>query len=242
MTGRCPYNNMRKLLLIILSLIVIAGMVAVYFIFISPSKSSVRSRYVVSFIRNSTAHQDWAVTAKMRCGDAPFLLPTNGLIGYLWDDTFQPGHRHQGIDIFGGTGVGITPVYAAYDGYLTRESDWKSTVIIRIPHDPLDTSRQIWAYYTHMANADGMSTIDAAFPTGTREVFVKAGTLLGYQGNFSGIPGSPVGVHLHFSIVKDDGKGNYLNELEIANTLDPSPYLGLNLYAADEPGMPILCR
>jgi murein DD-endopeptidase MepM/ murein hydrolase activator NlpD len=61
---------------------------------------------------------------------------------------------------------------------------------------------------------------------------VEAGTLLGYQGNFSGTPGSPVGVHLHFSIVKDDGKGSFLNELEIRNTLDPSPYLGLPLNSA----------
>ena len=214
---------------------------AIYFVFISPSKSTQRSRYVISFIRNPAAHQDWAIEAQTRCGDAPFLFPTRGLIGYLWDDSFKPGHRHQGIDIFGGTDPGITPVYAAYDGYLTRESGWKSTVIIRIPSDPLEPGRQIWTYYTHMADADGVSTIDPAFPPGTHEVFVKAGTLLGYQGNFSGTPGSPVGVHLHFSIVKDDGNGNYLNELEIGNTVDPSPYFGLPLNAADEPELPILC-
>ena len=68
----------------------------------------------------------------------------------------NPGHRHQGIDIFAGTDVGITPVYAAYDGYLTRQSDWKSTVIIRIPSDPLEPGRQIWTYYTHMADAEGV--------------------------------------------------------------------------------------
>ena len=65
------------------------------------------------------------------------------------------------------------------------------------------------------------------------EKFVKAGTLLGYQGNFSGNVGRPVGVHLHFSIVLDNGQGGYLNELEIANTLDPSPYLGRYLNAND---------
>jgi len=232
---------MRKFLLIVLSLVIIAGIVLAYFWFIAPSPSAQRSRDVVSFIRNPAAHQEWAVEAQTRCGDAPFLFPTRGLIGYLWDDTFKPGHRHQGIDIFGGTGVGITPVYAAYDGYLTRESGWKSTVIIRIPHDPLEPSRQIWMYYTHMADADGVSTIDPAFLPGTSEVFVKAGTLLGYQGNFSGTPGSPVGVHLHFSIVRDDGNGNYLNELETGNTLDPSPYLGLPLNAAAEPELPIRC-
>jgi hypothetical protein len=83
-----------------------------------------------------------------------------------------------------------------------------------------------------MAGPQGDSYISAEFPPGSYEIFVQAGTLLGYQGNYSGTPGNPVGVHLHFSIVKDDGRGNFLNELEIGNTLDPSPYLGLPLNAA----------
>jgi murein DD-endopeptidase MepM/ murein hydrolase activator NlpD len=232
---------MRKFILVLGSLVIIAGIVLAYFWFLAPSPAAKRSRDVLAYIRNPEEHQEWAITAQTRCGDAPFIFPTRGLIGYLWDDSFKPGHRHQGIDVFAGTDPGITAVYAAYDGYLTREADWKSTVIIRIPNDPLEPSRQIWTYYTHMADAEGVSTIDAAFPPGTHEVFVKAGTLLGYQGNFSGTPGSPVGVHLHFSIVKDNGSGNYLNELEIGNTLDPSPYLGLPLNAADEPELPILC-
>ena len=135
------------------------------------------------------------------------------------------------MDIFGGTEVGVTPVVAAYPGYLRRLPDWKSTVIVRIPSDPLLPGRQIWAYYTHMAKSDGESTIAADFPAGTEEVFIEAGTLLGYQGNYSGASGNPVGVHLHFSIVLDDGNGTFRNELEIENTLDPSPYLGLPLNA-----------
>ncbi len=233
---------MRKFLVVILSLGIIAGIVLAYFWFLTPSAATKRSRDVLSFIRKPETHQDRAIEAQTRCGDAPFLFPTRGLIGYIWDDSFKPGHRHQGIDVFAGTEPGITPVYAAYDGWLTRESGWKSTVIIRVPADPLEPGRQIWAYYTHMADADGVSTIDTAFPPGTSEVFVKAGTLLGYQGNFSGTPGSPVGVHLHFSIVQDDGAGNYLNELEIGNTLDSSPYFGLPLNIADEPALPILCK
>jgi murein DD-endopeptidase MepM/ murein hydrolase activator NlpD len=120
-------------------------------------------------------------------------------------------------------------VYAAYDGYLTRLDSWKSSLIIRIPDDPLQPGRQIWTYYTHMADENGNSYISAEFPAGTKEVFVKAGTLLGYQGNYSGTPNHPVGVHLHFSVVKDNGKGNFLNELDKSNTLDPSPYFGLPL-------------
>jgi murein DD-endopeptidase MepM/ murein hydrolase activator NlpD len=165
------------------------------------------------------------------CGGAPFVFPTDGFPGFLWDDSFRVGHRHQGVDIFGGAEPGVTPVIAAASGYLTRLEDWKSSLIIRLPDDPLQPGRQIWTYYTHLADPQGSSFISPDFPPGTVEKFVEAGTLLGYQGNYSGDPGNPTGVHLHFSIVKDDGKGQFLNELEIRNTLDPSPYLGLPLNA-----------
>jgi murein DD-endopeptidase MepM/ murein hydrolase activator NlpD len=183
---------------------------------------------VVEWLRNPGAHPDWAVQAGTHaCADAPFIFPTDGFIGYLWDDSFRPGHRHQGLDIFGGTDVGVTPVVAAYPGYLTRLPEWKSSVIVRVPDDPLQPGRPIWLYYTHMADAAGNPLISADFPPGTQDQYVAAGTLLGYQGNYSGNPLSPVGVHLHFSIVLDDGQGNFRNELEIGNTLDPSPYFGL---------------
>ena len=184
---------------------------------------------VVQWLRNSEAYPQWAVSAKQRCEQAPFSMPTDGFIGLLWGDSFRLGHRHQGLDIFGGQPSGVTPVYAAYDGYLTREADWKSSLIIRIPSNPLQPEQQIWTYYTHLADQDGHSHIHEDFPPGTHEKFVKAGTLLGYQGNYSGSPNNPVGVHLHFSIVKDDGNGRYTNELEIENTLDPSPYFNLPL-------------
>jgi hypothetical protein len=72
-------------------------------------------------------------------------------------------------------------------------------------------------------------------------MLVDAGTLLGYQGDFSGDPGNPVGVHLHFSIVQDDGSGRFRNELAIDNTLDPSPYLGLPLNANQNQGEVVTC-
>lgn len=187
------------------------------------------------------AHSDWAVRAGENCSGVPFLIPTNGLIGFLWDDSFRVGHRHQGIDIFGGSDLGVTPVVAAYSGYLSRLPDWKASLIIRVPDDPLQPGRQIWTYYTHMANPQGDSFIASEFPPGTDEVFVQAGTLLGYQGNYSGTPGNPTGVHLHFSIVKDDGSGQFLNELKIENTMDPSPYLGLSLNAGKNSGEIPVC-
>jgi hypothetical protein len=80
-----------------------------------------------------------------------------------------------------------------------------------------------------MADPFGNSYISDDFPAGIAEMFIEAGTFLGYQGNYSGNPNNPVGVHLHFSIVEDAGNGEFKNELEISNTLDPSPYLGLPL-------------
>lgn len=195
-----------------------------------------RSRRVVSWIRDPLAHPDWLMAAESRCSPTtPFLFPTEGYIGFLWDDSFRPGHRHQGIDIFSKEGSGQTPVYAAYSGFLTRLPEWKASLIIRIPNDPLHSGRQIWTYYTHMADGEGRSYIVEDFPPGTSELFIEEGTLLGYQGNYSGTPGNPTGIHLHFSIVLDDGQGNFLNELKIQNTLDPSPYFDLPLNGKSNP-------
>ncbi|MFU8826788.1 MAG: M23 family metallopeptidase [Brevefilum sp.] len=204
----------------------VMGMYALYRVFIA---NAPRTSKVLAFLRQPGEYQDWVIPALTRCGDAPFIMPTTGMIGFLWGDSFRPGHHHQGVDIFSGAAVGETPIYAAYGGYLSRLPDWKSTVIIRIPADPLQTERQIWTYYTHMADRDGNSLIVEVFPPGSTEIFVPAGTLLGYQGNYSGNTNRPTGIHLHFSIVKDDGMGKYMNELEIENTIDPSPYFGLQL-------------
>lgn len=222
---------MTKRIILSLSTLIISSLVGGYLLYRNLRSSGARSLQVRSWFQNPDSHADWEILQGTRCGDAPFILPTNGIIGYIWDDSFRPGHRHQGIDIFGGEELGETPVISAYEGYLTRLPNWTSTVIIRVPNDPLQPGRQIWLYYTHMATADGESFIADSFPRGTSEVFIPAGTLLGYQGNFSGDPFNPTGVHLHFSIVLDDGKGSFRNELEIENTIDPTPYLGMELNA-----------
>jgi hypothetical protein len=202
-----------------------------YYLYTTTRSSATRWLIVQEWFRDPASHADLMTKAGTRCGDAPFILPTSGMIGFLWDDSFRPGHRHQGLDIFGGTDVGLTPVVAAYDGYLTRLPEWKSAVIVRVPSDPLQAGRQIWLYYTHMADPQGNSFIAPDYPPGTTEKPVKAGTLLGYQGDYSGDPNNPVGVHLHFSIVLDNGGGQFRNELDIRNTLDPSPYFNMALNA-----------
>ena len=178
------------------------------------------------------------------CPGAPFSLPSDGFIGLLWDDPAGPYdlfHTHSGIDIFGNGAAGEVPVYAAYDGELTRPDSWLATVIIR-HEDPLQPGRIIWTYYTHMASADGrLSYVDAAFPPGTQNLPVKQGTLLGHQGEYSGTA-NPVGLHVHFSIVLSDPDGSFKNESWTANTLDPSPYLGMDLNSAGLPARPIDCH
>ena len=192
--------------------------------------------------RNPASHPDWKLAAGTQCGSAPFLFPTDGFAGFLWGDSFGLRHTHQGIDIFAGTDVGVTRVISAYPGYLTRLPEWKSAVIVRVPSDPLQPGRQIWLYYTHMADQNGNSFISPEFPAGTSEEFIEAGTFLGYQGDYSGDPNNPTGIHLHFSIVQDDGNGQFKNELDIRNTLDPSPYLGLPLNGYENRDRVPLCE
>jgi len=203
---------------------------------------SARTAQVFTWFRDPSSRPDLMIASGSRCDNAPFVFPTNGLIGFIWDDSFRPGHRHAGLDIFAGTEAGVTPVVAAYGGYLTRQTDWKSSVIIRVPDDPLQAGRQIWVYYTHMADPQGNSFISPQFPPGTEEVYVEAGAFLGYQGNYSGNPAAPVGVHLHISIVKDNGFGHFKNELEIKNTYDPTPYFGLPLNANLNPDTIPVCE
>jgi hypothetical protein len=190
-----------------------------------------RNAMVWQYLADPGAHPDWVTRANSRCPDAPFAFPTDGYIGYLWGDSFRPLQKHQGIDVFGDRPLGRTPVYSASDGFLTRLADWKSAVIVRVPDDPLSPGREIWLYYAHMADPHGESFIDAEFPPGTMEKPVRMGQPLGYQGNYSGDPDNPTGIHLHFSIVLGDGKGGFRNETDIANTLDPSPYFGMALNA-----------
>lgn len=184
-------------------------------------------------------------TNQQPCPGAPFILPSDGFIGLLWQDPAGPYNlfnRHSGIDIFGDGRPGEVPVYAAYDGWLTRLADWRATVIIR-HDDPLQPGRIIWTYYTHMASEDGsMSYVADDFPPDTREMPVKQRTLLGYQGEYSGNTLRPVGLHVHFSIVQSEPDGSFKNESRVGNTLDPSPYLGMNVNIAGLPQRPIGCE
>lgn len=197
------------------------------------------------FTDASSRRQLATVMNRQPCPGAPFILPSDGLVGLLWNDPAAPYtvfSTHTGLDIFGDGAPGKVPVYAAYQGYLSRLPDWKSSVIIR-HDDPLQPGRTIWTYYTHMASHDGSRAYIAAdFPPGTSETWVERGTLLGYQGEYAGAGRAPIGLHVHFTIVLSDDDGAFLNEAQLANTLDPSPYLGMPANIARLPERPIGCR
>ncbi len=214
------------------SILVVAVLTGIaYFFYSAYRPNAERLNKFRQWMQNPAFHPDWKLVAGTQCGSAPFRFPTDGFVGFLWGD-----------GMVAGTDINVTAVVAAYPGYLTRLADWKSSVIVRVPEDPLHPGQQIWLYYTHMADQYGKSFISSEFPAGTSEKLIEAGTLLGYQGDYSGDPNNPVGVHLHFSIVEDDGNGHFKNELDIGNTHDPSPYLGLPLNGYNNRDQVPLCE
>lgn len=227
----------RSLAFIILLLICVG-------ILICSTYSRLRDRGFIDYFRyrQNPEQVDLPVATELaRCSQAPFVMPTTGWVGVLYGDSILGTANHSGLDIFTLDGNGVTPVYAAYDGYVTRLPEWISALIIRHPEDPLAPSRQIWTYYTHMGDRAGNSYIIDQIPPGTIELEVKQGTLLGYQGDYNGQSWRQISTHLHFSIVRDDGNGKFLNETDVANTIDPSPYLGMRLNSSC-PDRPPVCR
>jgi peptidoglycan LD-endopeptidase LytH len=222
-----------------LVLLLVSGWVALQLYSWSRSNST---PYIYRWFADASNRPALMTVRTEPCPGAPFLLPSSGFIGLLYADPAAPYNllgRHTGVDIFGDGAPGQVPIVAAYDGYLSRLPTWRSTVIIR-HEDPLQPGRTIWTYYTHMASRDGsVSFIEAAFPRGTSDVFVAQGQVIGYQGDYGG--NRSVGLHLHFSIVTGDSEGNFLNEAVLGNTLDPSPYLGMELGANTLPARPIDC-
>ncbi len=225
---------------IIFSVIIVGFLIFTLFIaYLFATRRTVRMELIGTWFDDPSQHDSWLIEGGTYCPDAPMMFPSDGFIGVGWNDGIPPLYQHTGYDIFSPAGgENITPIYAAYDGYLTRESSWLSSVIIRHPDfnqlPEIVGDDQIWTYYTHMASADGSDVyVSPEFPRGTREKFVTAGTLLGYQGTWSGRPNDPVGLHLHFSVVTTLDEGGYANETIIENTYDPAPFLGVEIQDDD---------
>ena len=101
-----------KLILPVLFVFMVAGT----YLLLNPPIDTGRLLLFRKFIRDPQSYLEWQMKAGERCGNAPFIFPSQGFVGFLWGDRFRPGHLHQGIDIFGGTKAGQTPVLAVHDG------------------------------------------------------------------------------------------------------------------------------
>jgi peptidoglycan LD-endopeptidase LytH len=235
----------RRRRLLLITLLLVIGLTGFWIWWRYIGVPSATRSQLTQYFRHPDQRGPMITHLRKPCPGAPFLLPSIGFVGFLFGDPGGPYtliNRHPGIDIFGNGKPGTVPVYAAYDGYLIRLPDWISSVIIRIPKDPLNPSRQIWTYYAHMASVDGkQSFISREYPAGTSEKFIKQGTLIGYQGLYAGVGMPRISMHLHFSVVLSDANGSFRNETRFGNTLDPSPYFGMSLDAGKPLTIPVQC-
>ncbi len=163
-----------------------------------------------------------AVPLPEACDGAPWRLPTRADLGLRWDGT--------ALAFFGRGNAGQVPVFAVADGWLTRGTEWNTTVAV-LHSDPLQPGAQVWSFYDNMASADGKTSYVAAdFPPGSAGVPVKRGQLLGYQGVWNGGPGStPAWQHLRFAVIRAEPGGRFPGILFEEKFLDPAPYLGVAL-------------
>jgi len=244
-----PHRRRRLWLAVILLPVVIGGLALAYRVTRSVASSVIHrpsNSAIDRWFSDSSSRAELVSSFEAPCPGYPFLVPSSGFVGGLpWNAAYGPYtifNPHGGIDIFGQGPVGTVPVRAAYDGFLTRESDWTSAVIIR-HDDPLNPGQTIWTYYTHMANLAGSeSYILPEFPRGTFDAPVRQGDVIGYQGIYNGGADAPgIAMHVHFSVVRSGPDGSYRNEAVFENTLDPTPYLGLSLNDPAGSEYPLRC-
>src|SRR5215211_4152783 len=100
-----------SMLLLICATAVITTAITAYYLY---RPNAARVNKFRQWVRDPAAHPAWKLSAGSQCGNAPFRFPSEGFAGFLWGDSFGLRHIHQGIDIFGGTDVGLTPVLSAY--------------------------------------------------------------------------------------------------------------------------------
>lgn len=74
----------RILLFILLVGIIVIGYQAYQWI----ARPGRRAQQVFSWLRNPGSHPEWMINRGEKCGEAPFLMPTDGLVGFIWGDFF----------------------------------------------------------------------------------------------------------------------------------------------------------
>lgn len=158
-------------------------------------------------------------TSYTKCGGAPFIWPTYGKRGWIYNDVnyetdFDGNGRHDGLDIKQvGNTEDFEPIYAVYGGYITAPNDYSLKLVTDTIGGNFDVpDRDVTVYYTHMASPSRSTYIEPKFRN-ANHVRVEQGELLGKQGSY----GANGLVHLHISV----NAGYY----ESSN-IDPSKYFG----------------
>lgn len=83
----------KRLLFVFIVIGALAGLG--YYLYRSFRPSIGRTSNLMEWFRNPQAHPDWAMQAGTRCGSAPFIIPTDGFIGYL-PKAYSVGRLIQG--------------------------------------------------------------------------------------------------------------------------------------------------
>lgn len=174
-------------------------------------------------------------TQTFKCPTSELYIPTTGSLSVPWGCLHQASgypcpsywsgapdsylrQPHRGLDIFGGEGPGVTPVYATYAGTVDKVNRNQIRLVFDQPY-PVDPQsgkvvKSVWM--AHMAQYDPYEDYREIY-NGER---VQGGELIGYQGNHGG--NRALNTHLHISYVENTGG------TESWPTLDPGPFLKLN--------------
>jgi 4-amino-4-deoxy-L-arabinose transferase-like glycosyltransferase len=160
------------------------------------------------------------------CPGAPWRIPTGAGLGI---QIAPPGY----LDFFGHGNAGEIPVYAAADGLLSRPEDPPEGLIgaVIIQHDdPRGNAGKVWSVYADLRSFDGQAIlISPEFAPGAKDIPVKQGQLLGYQGNWSGREMMPAWVHLRFAVLQANPDGSFPENASNRVLLDPSALLGIQV-------------
>jgi hypothetical protein len=190
-----------------------------------------------------------AATSARKCAGADMYIPTEGKMNVPWKcfdnhsfcDPYYPRSNpvdcglnniwcepHSGIDIMGGQGPGVTPVYATYSGLarvIANSNGLKFAIRIEFsgPHTGY------YAYMSHMAHGT------ASYVGVSDGQSVVAGQLIGYQGDYG-----TTTVHLHVSYNDAATDTWSINTTENPATFLKAKYLKYD-DGWDHTGMPVTC-
>ncbi len=120
---------MRRLIRILIAILIVGGLIVVggWLLGLRNGDQS-RARQFLQWSRGDEAERAELITVRREaCPGAPFILPSDGFIGLLYNDPNGPyssASPHQGIDIFSDALPCESPVYAAYDFFITRDPEW----------------------------------------------------------------------------------------------------------------------